>query len=162
MKKYVILIFFNLLLSCNSDDGSSNSYDDINIDGTWVECNVITDTEIFYQELVINYREVKNTLYRAADDQCISTDLSVITTDVATLVLDNPHLSSTGLQVYDYTLINISRQSDNTTELIPNYYTIVFIDSNKFYSGLNTSEKDGTSEEKRHTEISFDGYLTRQ
>ncbi|MFK5893908.1 MAG: hypothetical protein QM504_11870 [Pseudomonadota bacterium] len=116
-----------------------------------------------YQELIIDETIYKNTNYHSFDSQCINLDTIPPNIDEATLTLNNPHLSSTGILVHDLTLTSINRTNLATGETIePNWYSISYLEGNKLYSGRGTNLNDGSTANKRHTEINFDSYLLRR
>jgi len=166
MKKIPFIISFIFLLSCGSSSESTDepeSPNEIDISGKWVECVVFTPLDIAYTEVVYSGDKLETTIFGGMDNQCINVNPNPVAITKATLILDNPHLSVSGLMVYDYTLINVTGWDylSNMTTPKPNIYSILYLDGDKLYTGKLTVTLDGTSEAKRPNEIQFLTFLTK-
>lgn len=163
MKVITISISVFFLLSCSTTPENINGF---NIAGKWTECRDISPEDIAYTE--VNFtnsgRSSERIVFGSMDNQCINIYPEPVFRTNATVVLENPHLSASGLTVYDYTLVNVNRWENfsKTTFSQPNFYSIVYLDGDRLYSGKLTETLDGTSEETRPDEINFSIFLTKQ
>ena len=163
MKQSLAIISLLFLLSCGSSSESTNELD---ISGRWTECREITPIDIAYTEVIYSNANstFENTVFGSTDNQCINIDPNPVFRTDATVILENPRIAGSGLMVYDYTLVNVTRWDNlsNTTTPQPNFYSILYLDGNKLYFGKLTIALDGTSDAKRPDEIDFSIFLTRQ
>lgn len=151
-------------MSCGS---GSKSTDEIVLSGKWVECFTFTYsetallTEAIYSE---GNTKLEVTAFESMDNQCINIETDPLFKFYATLVIDNPHLTTMGLPVYDYTWTDVTmwHSFSNDTGPLPDYYSILYLNDDKLYRGKSTIELSGSSEEKRHEEIDFLNFATRQ
>lgn len=157
-KNLISSIFaLSLLSSCTSKNN------DISIQGTWGSCDNVSSSTHIYDELVLNNNEFQSTLYSALDNQCINIEqppASVILT-TGTYILNNPHISSSGLNIYNFTLIDTKRSSNLGTTFVSDFYNIVYIENERLHFGATNEILDGSSEEKRPIEINFERFYTK-
>jgi len=143
------------LVSCGASQESWH------VNGIWDQCSSPNSTDYIYEELIINNTEYQKSIYNTLDSECTDIETIPIIRDVATLTLDNPHYTESGLYVYDLTLTNITRENSFSSISISNWYSITHRDNNKLYSGRATGTNDGSSEENRHLEVDLESYLTK-
>lgn len=155
MKNILLTTLFLLLASCDS------SQEDYNVNGTWALCHSQNSTDYIYEELIVNNAEHQKSVYNSLDNERTDIEPTPINRDIATLTLDNPHYTESGLYVYDLTLTNITRENPVSSISIPNWYSISYKDNNKLFSGRTTRINDGSSREKRNIEINLETYLTK-
>ena len=163
MKQTLVIITLLFLLSCGS---SSENTDELDISGRWIECREITPLDIAFTEVIYSNASstFENTVFGSTDNQCINILPNPVFRTNATVILENPRIAGSGLTVYNYTLVNVTRWDNlsNTTTPRPNFYSILYLNGNKLYFGKLTIALDGTSEAKRPDEIDFSIFLTRQ
>ena len=154
---------FLVLYACGS---SSDSTTNINLSGKWTQCVAVHPPDIGYLEVIYSDRNTKyeSTVYGGMDIQCINLFPDPVVIQNARLILDNPHLSDSGLTVYDYTLVDVTAWDNvsNTVNPRPNFYSILYLEGDKLYTGKLTTALDGTSEARRPNEIDFSNFLTRE
>jgi len=156
MKNILITTLFLILSSCDS------SQENYNINGTWDRCYSPNNTDFIYEELIINNTEFQTSNYNSLDNECTDIDPTPINRDIATLTIDNPHFTESGLYVYDFTLTNITRENPVSSISLPNWYSISYKNSNMIFPGRTTGINDGSSDEMRHIEINLEIYLSKK
>ncbi len=165
MKRILIIVSLFFLLSCGTSS-ESTSDTDIDISGRWIECRELSPLENAFTEVTFSNgnNAYESFLFGSTDNQCINIIPGAVFKTNATVVLENPHLTGSGLMVYDYTLLNVTDWAHFTDTTTPqsNFYSILYLDGDKLYFGKLTLELDGTSEEKRPDQIEFSVFLTKQ